>query len=94
MYSSTLLDKIGYLSQLGGLYGFDDALASVRARKAGFFTAHYSHILIDHIDTMEKEDPYTKWKQQYALERMGQYNAEARAINLGYKPIYVGPEGE
>ena len=93
LYSDALLNKIGYLYQMGELYGFDDALASVRAHKAGFITVHYPHILIDHIDP-GGDDPYTKWKQDVSSMAMGRYNAERKAIELGYKPVYVGPEGE
>lgn len=90
MYSAALLNKIGYLYQLGGLYGFDDALASIRAQKAGFLTVHYPHIEIEHIDP--GGGGYTVWKQEYSLARMDKFNAVKQAIELGHLPVYFGPE--
>jgi len=92
MYSSALLDKIGYLYQMGELYGFDDALASVRADKAGFYTVHFPHIVIDHID--KGGDAYYSWKQKVSGQAMARFNSTAQAYSLGYKEIYCGPEGE
>jgi len=92
MYSSACLDKLGYLYQMGELYGFDDALASVRANVAGFITVHYPHIVIDHIDP--GGDAYYEWKKQSSGLAMKRFNVEAQAYRLGYKPVYCGPEGE
>jgi GT2 family glycosyltransferase len=91
LYSSACLDKIGYLYQMDELYGFDDALASIRAQVAGFMTVHYPHILIDHIDP-GGEDPYTAWKKQVSDEAMGRFNAERMAFMLGHKPVWCDPE--
>jgi GT2 family glycosyltransferase len=92
LYNSALIDKIGYLYQMGELYGFDDALASVRAQLAGFITVHYPHILIDHIDP--GGDAYAEWKKRSSGLAMGRFNALVNAYKLGYKSIYYGPEGE
>lgn len=91
-YNAALLDEIGYLYQMGGLYGFDDALASVRAHKAGFDTVFVPHIEIDHIDP--GGDSFTKWKQDYAMSYMAKYNEIKDKINLGEMPVYFGPEAE
>jgi GT2 family glycosyltransferase len=92
MYSSACLDKIGYLYQMGGLYGFDDALASIRAQVAGFKTAHVPHIVIDHIDP--GGDDFTKWKQKYSSMRMGQYHAYKQAYETGQVSVYHGVDDE
>lgn len=58
-----LLDKIGYLFQMG-LYGYEDLLASERCKLAGFKSVYLPHINIDHIDT--GENPYTQEKIKQA----------------------------
>jgi GT2 family glycosyltransferase len=92
MYSSLCLDKIGYLYQMGGLYGFDDALASIRAQVAGFRTAHVPHIEIDHIDP--GGDSYQQWKTKYSGERMDVFHNYKRAYQQGSLPVYHGPDDE
>jgi hypothetical protein len=77
---------------MGELYGFDDALASVRSNKAGFMNVHYPHIVIDHIDP--GGDSYFAWKQRVSSQAMARFNATQKAIELGFKEIYCGPEGE
>jgi hypothetical protein len=93
IYSDRCLDKIGYLYQMGGLYGFDDALASIRAQVAGFKTAHIPSIEIEHIDE-GGDDPYTTWKQSYSGTRMDQYRSHKRAYELGHMEVYHGPNDE
>lgn len=93
IFSSDCLDKIGYLYQMGGLYGFDDALASIRAHVAGFKTAHVPQIEIDHIDP-GGTDPYTLWKQRYSGKRMDQFHNYKRAYMEGHMDIYHGPDDE
>jgi len=92
LYSSLLLDKIGYLYQMGGLYGFDDALASARAHVAGFRTVFLPHIPIVHLDPGGTE--YTKWKSDYGWEYMKKFNATRLAYENGTRPVYQGPEDE
>lgn len=65
MYSASLLDKIGYLYQIG-LYGYDDVLASHRSHIAGFINCFLPHIEIDHID--DGATPYQGWKQRTSGE--------------------------
>jgi GT2 family glycosyltransferase len=95
LYSHECLEKIGYLYQIGGLYGFDDALASIRAQVAGFWTGHYSHIEIDHMDVPDiQSDEYTKWKQHYSAIRMDKFNNYKMAYMSGRISYYHGPEDE
>ncbi|MGB7511852.1 MAG: glycosyltransferase [Pelodictyon phaeoclathratiforme] len=90
-YSSALLDKIGYLFQMGGLYGFDDALASVRAHVAGFKTVFVPQIRINHIDPGGGE--YQHWKEEYAGERMTDYHRWKGHIEKTGS-VYCNVEGE
>lgn len=89
LYASALLDRIGYLVQ-DGLYGFDDALAATRCKKAGFYSCFYPHYAIDHIDP--GTTPYQAWKEQYAGARMQRFFALREAFETGRLPLYCGPE--
>jgi GT2 family glycosyltransferase len=76
MYSSALLDKIGYLYQMqdmGNLYGFDDSLASIRARVINFKTVFLHGIEIDHLDN--GGTAFTEWKKENAGVWMDRYVA-------------------
>ena len=86
MYNSKLIDKIGGLYQMDGLYGFDDSLAAVRCQLAGFYNCFYPHINIDHIDPGTTD--YQKWKEGYAGERMQQYNLTVQKLRTGEQSIY------
>lgn len=89
-YSSELLDTIGFLFQMGGLYGFDDALASVRAHVAGYRTVFIPDIRIEHIDP--GDTPYQQWKEEYSSRLMTEYHAwKAYFEQTGL--VYCGPEG-
>jgi hypothetical protein len=92
MYSSACLDKIGYLYQMGGLYGFDDALASIRAQVAGFKTVHLPRIEIEHLDP--GGDSYCDWKLRYSSQRMDQFNRFKQAYIAGDLEVYHGPDDE
>ena len=85
MFSSSLLDKIGYLNQ-PGIYGFDDSLASFRARIAGFKVGFLPHIQIDHIDNFET--PYWKVKQDLAGKDMDAYNKLCQEYLSGERSVY------
>lgn len=89
MYSSALLDKIGYLYQMNGLYGFDDALASLRAQTAGFKTVFLPHIKIHHLETGNQK--YIEWKHWYAGKMMDEYHKAKKEIILTGK-IYHDPD--
>ena len=85
MFSSALLDKIGYLYQ-PRLYGFDDALAAIRCQVAGFYACFLPHIEIDHIDTGETS--YQGWKERHAGEDMVTYNRLKHDYVNGLRPIF------
>ena len=87
-YSSSLLDKIGYLCQMGGLYGFDDALASARCRLAGFRSVFLPAVDIDHVDNCEPQ--YQRWKQEYAGQMMAEYNELLDDYKSGRRSLYQG----
>lgn len=88
MYSSALLDKIGYLYQ-PGLYGFDDALASARSQLAGFINVFLPYIEIEHID--EGKTPYQGWKERSSGADMAAYNKTLADYNSGRLSIYHNP---
>jgi GT2 family glycosyltransferase len=85
MFSSALLDKIGYLYQ-PRLYGFDDALAAIRCQVAGFYSCFLPHIEIDHIDT--GATAYQGWKEKHAGEDMVEYNRLKNGYLSGTIPVY------
>jgi GT2 family glycosyltransferase len=85
MFSSELLDKIGYLYQ-PRLYGFDDALAAIRCQVAGFYSCFLPHIEIDHIDT--GATAYQGWKEKHAGEDMAEYNRLKNGYLSGTIPVY------
>jgi len=84
-YNHKLIDRIGGLYQMDGLYGFDDSLAAIRSQAAGFYNCFYPHINIDHIDPGASD--YTQWKADYAGERMSEYNRIAHGMRNGLIPI-------
>ncbi len=86
VYSPMLLHKMGYLYQMGGLYGFDDSLACLRARLLGFKVVFLPHIHIEHIDAGNTE--YTDWKREYAGEKLKGYHAVAEDYMQGRRSTY------
>jgi len=90
-YSSQLFEKIGYLYQSDWKYGFDDSLASMRARVAGFKVVFLPHIHIDHIDPGCTE--YARQKQDDAGKVMGRYSEIITEYRTGKRsPFYDGGE--
>lgn len=85
LYSSTLLDRIGYLNQ-PTIYGFDDALASFRAKIAGYAVGFLPHIEIDHIDI--NENPYWREKQEIAQRDIKEYNDLIDKYRNGELDVY------
>jgi GT2 family glycosyltransferase len=90
-YSSLLLDRIGYLAQ-PGTYGFDDSLAAVRAKVAGFKSAFLHGFEIDHIDPGGTE--FLQWKMDHAREYMGAFNDLKARIQAGTLDVYFGGKGK
>jgi len=89
MYNSALLDVIGGLYQMDGLYGFDDSLASVRCQCAGFTNAFLPQFNIDHLDLINPgEHPYQKWKESYANEMLEKFGKAKEEYINGTRNIY------
>jgi len=88
MYSSALLDKIGYLCQ-PNLYGYDDVLASHRSTVAGMWIVLLPHIDIDHIDKGETE--YQTWKEMHSAVVTQQVIKMTHEYYHGTRPIYYNP---
>jgi len=88
MYSSALLDKIGYLQQ-PSLYGFDDSWAAARCQVAGFYNAFLPHINIDHIDTGGTD--YQKWKEHHASQQWKEYHEVLGQWRNGTRSVYYNP---
>lgn len=86
MLNHTLLDKVGYFFQCGGLYGFDDSLLCIRSTVSGFMNCFLHGIDIDHIDPGGTS--YTDWKEKYAGEMLSKYAIEEAAYKNGLKSCY------
>lgn len=86
MFNSNLIDIIGGLFQMNGLYGFDDSLAALRCNVAGFNSCFLAGIEIDHIDPGATS--YQGWKEQYAANMMGMYNEYKDGYFNGTRSIY------
>jgi GT2 family glycosyltransferase len=91
-YNSELLDKIGFLYQMGGLYGFDDSLAAVRASAIGYKNVFLPHIKIDHIDP--GDTPYQDWKQKYSGTMIATFNRLKQEYKRGTRSVYYGPDDQ
>ena len=85
MFSSALLDKIGYLYQ-PTIYGWDDGLISTRSTMAGFINGFLPHIEIDHIDPGGTD--YTKWKSDHAGETVTLAGVLESEYKNGTRPLY------
>ena len=84
-YSSALLDKIGYLVQ-PSLYGFDDSLAAVRAKMAGFQSVFLHGFEIEHLDP--GGDAYARWKLEEAGRLFASVNSDVVMYEAGLKNVY------
>lgn len=87
MYNSKLIDVIGGLYQMDGLYGFDDSLAAVRCNVAGFYSCFLSNVDIDHIDA--GDTAHQSWKEKYAMSKMQEYNKVKQEYLNGTRSIYI-----
>jgi GT2 family glycosyltransferase len=92
LYSAKLLEKIGYLYQMAGLYGFDDSLAATRCKIAGFYSCFYPHYRIDHIDPGNTD--FQKWKEDLAGKGMAAFNHCREEYLSGRRSIHHGPSDE
>jgi GT2 family glycosyltransferase len=84
-YSSTLLDKMGYLLQFGP-YGLDDSLSAVRCEVSGLKSVFIPHVPIDHVDNVQRE--YTDWKKRISEESVPKFLETIAAYRNGTLPIY------
>jgi GT2 family glycosyltransferase len=85
-FNPRLLDKVGYLYQMGGVYGFDDADMAVRSRLAGFRNVFLPTIDIDHVDP--GGTLYTEQKVKYATKRVNQFHRLVDGYRAGKEPLY------
>lgn len=85
-YSDGLLNRIGYLYQGDWKYGFDDALASLRAHVVGFKTSFLPHIDLDHVDPGGND--YTRQKAIDAGCAMQKYGEIVLAYRMGQKQAF------
>lgn len=88
MYNYRLIDKIGGLYQMDGLYGFDDSLAAARCTKAGYSNVFIHTIEIDHIDMAANDGGYQEWKNKYSGEMMKEYHKVRDEYMSGARDIY------
>lgn len=89
MYSSALLDKIGYLKQ-PDIYGFDDVWAAIRSQQAGFYNCFLPHVDIDHIDP--GDTPYQKKKEAHAGKYMNMHQELKEKWESGKLDLYHEPD--
>ena len=88
MYSSALLDTIGYLCQ-PKQYGWDDVLASSRSKASGFINVFLPNVEIDHID--EGKTPYQVWKERHAGLDIGTITKLMDGYSNGTISTYYNP---
>ena len=88
MYHHKLIDKIGGLEQLGGIYGLDDTIASAKSQIAGFCNAFLNHIEIDHIDTGENTE-YLKFKSEYVSTKFGELHQLIDDYKSGARELFT-----
>jgi GT2 family glycosyltransferase len=86
LYHPALIDRIGGLYQMDGLYGYDDALAAVRCLLAGFYSCFYPHIELEHLDSGVAS--WQQWKETYAREREQRYRETVLAMSTGRQSIW------
>jgi GT2 family glycosyltransferase len=92
-FNPKMRKEFGYLMQPGSVYGFDDALAAVRAHKLGYKTCFLPQIEIDHLDPpgMTSADPYTQWKSQQAGQYTQAFHSLRHRISTGSISSYYNP---
>lgn len=92
LHSSALLDKVGYLYQMGAAYGFDDGDMSARCYAAGFYSCFYPHYYLSHPDPGLGN--YQKWKEHQAAVYMDRFLETRKKYQTGELPLYRGPADE
>jgi GT2 family glycosyltransferase len=86
-FSPLLRQRIGYLTQPGTVYGFDDAMAAYRCRHAGFMACFLHGVDIDHIDPGGNK-VYDKWKRGEAAKGLTNFQEWCASVSYGKTEIY------
>lgn len=86
MFSSVLLDTIGYSYQMNSVYGFEDCLTSLRSTLAGMWNCFLYHINIDHLD--RGDNGYAEEKRNIANENWDEYQKVHTEYCNGTRPLY------
>ncbi len=86
MHNYRLIDKVGGLYQVDGIYGFDDSLMSLRSRIAGFKNIFIPSVNIDHIDP--GTNAYQKEKEEYSGKMMAAYGKAKEEYINGKRGVY------
>lgn len=86
MFNSALIDKIGYSYQMGGKYGFEDNLYSIRSIMVGFRNCFLFHVEVDHID--RGGGSYGAQKEAWANEKWAEYQKMHTQYQTGERSIY------
>lgn len=90
LHSSALLDRVGYLYQMGAKYGMDDAIMSARSEIAGFYNCFLCNVHIDHPDPGGSR--YQSWKEQVSGPLIDRYRALVQDYKMGFRDIRHGPD--
>jgi GT2 family glycosyltransferase len=90
MFNPALLDRIGYMYQMDGLYGFDDSLMCVRAEVSGFVNGFHLGVDVDHIDPGTTD--YQKWKERYAGDMLMKFAEAEQSYRSGVKAVFYDGE--
>lgn len=90
LHSSALLDKVGYLYQMGSVYGFDDGDMSARSECAGFYNCFLPNYSISHPDP--GGGAYQKSKERTAGQYMDKFLRLREDYKSGRQPLWRGPE--
>lgn len=85
------LDEIGFLYQVGSLWGFIDPIVCAKAQALGYKTVYIPHVRTDYLDNNIDKTPYLLWKRQCASEFFPKFEEEKERI-LASGSVYNGPE--
>lgn len=86
MHNYRLIDRVGGLYQMDGVYGFDDSLMSLRSRLAGFKNLFIHGIELDHIDP--GANSYRHEKEEYAGKMMAAYGKARDEYSQNKRSLY------
>jgi len=93
-FNLQFLAEIGYLYQVGSLWGFIDPILSASAHTLGYKTVFLPHIEIDHLEDSElhpTSEKYRAWKDAMGKKFFPLFKQEKeRIVRTGQ--VYHGPE--